>query len=91
METEYNYVCPECSNECSVPESLTGQNLICPNHSHEFFATPPILLQTASSPSLPEGFQNHVTLPEKLPFFKGGRRKILEEKFDELVKDLCAN
>lgn len=26
-----------------MPESMTGQNLICPNCSQEFFATPPVL------------------------------------------------
>jgi DNA-directed RNA polymerase subunit RPC12/RpoP len=74
METEYSYVCPNCSKECSVPESLTGQNLVCPNCSHEFFATPP-------EP------QSHFSLPGKLPFFKSGRRKILEQKFTELIAD----
>lgn len=77
MEAEYNYVCPNCSKECSVPESLTGQNLICPNCSHEFFATPPESQQTPN-PQVS-------LLPEKLPFFKSGRKKILEQRVVELA------
>jgi DNA-directed RNA polymerase subunit RPC12/RpoP len=77
-EAEYNYVCPSCSKECSVPESLTGQNLVCPACSHEFFATPPEP-QTMQS----EGF----SLPDKLPFFKSGRKKILEKRVCELATD----
>jgi DNA-directed RNA polymerase subunit RPC12/RpoP len=75
-EVEYNYVCPSCSKECSVPESLTGQNLICPTCSHEFFASPP---ETQATP------QENFSLPEKLPFFKHGRKKILEKRVLELA------
>ena len=36
---------------------------------------------------MPEGFHSHLPLPEKLPFFKSGRIKILEEGFDALASD----
>jgi DNA-directed RNA polymerase subunit RPC12/RpoP len=74
METNHNYTCPSCSKECAVAESLTGQNVICPNCSNEFFATPP-------------ADNSQVIIPEKLPFFKSGRLKILEQRLKELVAD----
>lgn len=74
MSTQYNYTCPTCSEECSVDESLTGQNVLCPNCSQEFYATPP----TANT---------EIILPEKLPFFKAGRKRILKERLAELVED----
>ena len=77
-EVEYNYTCPSCSKECSVPESLTGQNLVCPACSHEFFATPPEPQPNSQASS---------SLPEKLPFFKRGRKKILEKRVLELAKN----
>lgn len=70
----YNYSCPHCTGECSVEESLTNNNVICPACSGEFFATPP------------EG-NSQVILPEKVPFFKAGRKKLLQEKLGELVAD----
>ncbi len=74
METNYNYTCPNCSQECALAESLTGQNVICPHCLQEFFATPP-------------DSSTQVIIPEKLPFFKSGRRKILEERMAELIAD----
>lgn len=74
METNYNYTCPLCSKECSVEESLAGQNVVCPHCSQEFFAT------------LPDS-NTQIIVPEKLPFFKSGRRKILAERLQELVAD----
>jgi hypothetical protein len=74
METNYLYTCPHCSRECSVAETLTGQNLLCPHCSQEFFAT------------LPDAGTS-IVLPEKLPFLKSGRRRILEERLQELVAD----
>jgi hypothetical protein len=53
---------------------LTGQNLVCPHCDREFFATPP-----------DPGTQ--IILPEKLPFFKAGRKRLLEQKMDELIGD----
>jgi len=55
-------------------ESLTGQNLLCPHCAQEFFAT------------LPDT-NSQIILPEKLPFFKFGRKKILTEKLQELIAD----
>lgn len=73
-ETNYSYTCPNCSKECAVAESLTGQNVICPNCSEEFFATAP-------------DNNSQVIVPEKLPFFKSGRLKILEQRLQQLVAD----
>lgn len=77
METQYTYSCPSCSKECVVSESWTGQNILCPHCSSEFFATPP----------KPQEARSRVVVPEKLPFFKSGRRKILQQRFTELVAD----
>ncbi len=74
METCYSYTCPHCSQECSVEDYLTGSDVVCPHCSQAFFATPPVN-------------NAQVILPEKLPFFKAGRKKILEEKMHELVAD----
>lgn len=74
MQTCYNYTCPHCSQECSVEEQLTGQNILCPHCSQEFFATPP-------------DHNAQIVLPEKLPFFKSGRKKILEERLHQLIAD----
>src|SRR5579884_2184448 len=82
MDTAYyTYICPNCSKECSVPETQAGQNLTCPTCAHEFYATPPELTTEQSvEPAKPV-----FLLPEKLPFFKSGRRKILETRFDQLI------
>ena len=68
-----------------MPESMTGQNLICPHCSQEFFATAPEQTSTAAAP--PEETRTHSAVPEKLPFFKSGRRKILEARLADLVAD----
>ena len=81
METEYSYTCPSCNNGCLVVESLTGQNVQCPSCSKEFYATPPE--QDSSPPT--DTSESNFALPEKLPFFKGGRRKILEQRFEQLL------
>ena len=64
-----------------MPVSMTNQNLVCPNCSQEFFATPP------EPQPLPAEPQVHLPLPAKLPFFKRGRRKILEQRLDQLAAD----
>jgi hypothetical protein len=81
METEYTYTCPNCSKECSVVESMIGQSLTCPSCLQEFFATPP----ASPTPQTLEGAQAGFQLPKKLPFFKSGRRKILEGRYRELM------
>jgi hypothetical protein len=81
VETEFNYTCPNCSQECSVVESLTDQNVTCPACSKEFFATPP----NQQSPPILEGGKPAFTLPAKLPFFKSGRRKILEQRLEQML------
>lgn len=78
METEFTYICPNYSQEFTVSESFVGQNVACPKCSSEFFATPP---ETQQNPNLDGGF----ILPTKLPFFKSGRKKILEQRFDQLM------
>jgi DNA-directed RNA polymerase subunit RPC12/RpoP len=80
METEYNYTCPNCSKDCTVPESMVGQNLTCPNCSGEFFATLP-----EGQPQVDGGKQHSFTLPEKLPFLKSGRRAMLVERFEKIM------
>lgn len=82
---EFVYTCPNCAIECSVPESLTGQNLVCPSCSQEFFATPPEQSQTAGADETPE--QQGTAIPSKLPFFKSGRKKLLAARLAELVED----
>jgi DNA-directed RNA polymerase subunit RPC12/RpoP len=81
---QYDYTCPNCSKECLVEEAMVAQNITCPFCSKEFFATPPDL---SSSGSPPTGSEQppHLTVLDKLPFLKGHRRQLLEEKFDELL------
>jgi hypothetical protein len=74
METDYSYTCPSCSQDSVVAASLAGQNVLCPHCSQEFFATPP-----------PQ--PGEVAIPEKLPFFKFNRRKLLAKKMEELIAD----
>jgi hypothetical protein len=81
METEYTYTCPSCSQECSVPQSLTGQDLTCPNCKGEFFATPP----EPVSQSAMEFPASVFIPPAKLPFLKSGRLKLLEQRLAELL------
>jgi DNA-directed RNA polymerase subunit RPC12/RpoP len=85
MGIQYDYTCPNCSKECFVDESLVGQNITCPSCSQEFFSTPPDTRPGGSAPTGPEQ-PPHLTALDKLPFFKGHRRKLLEEKLDELLK-----
>lgn len=77
MAANYNYTCPNCSKECSVSEALVGQNILCPHCSLEFFATPP---EKPQSPAA-------MSVPEKLPFFKFSRRKILAARMRQLTED----
>jgi hypothetical protein len=72
MEANYLYTCPYCSQQCSIAESLAGHDVVCPSCSQTFFATPP-------------NDNSQIILPEKLPFFKSGRKKILEQKLQEAV------
>jgi DNA-directed RNA polymerase subunit RPC12/RpoP len=81
METEISYLCPNCSTECTVPESMVGQNVACPSCSAEFFATPPLPVPVSTAADGQTGF----SLPAKLPFFKSGRRRILEQRFEQIV------
>ena len=71
---EFVYQCPHCGASCSIEAQYTGQNIVCPNCQQEFFATAPEVEQTLS-------------VPEKLPFFKSGRKKVLRENLEELIKD----
>src|ERR1017187_928256 len=82
METEYTYTCPNCSGECTIFESAVGQNVSCPHCSVEFFATSPEL---AAAPAEVQDAQQKFALPAKLPFFKSGRRKILEQRLEQLM------
>ncbi len=81
MSNDYTYTCPNCSKDCHVPSSLAGQNVICPTCSKEFFATPPV----EQPMPIAQAAQGDFVLPEKLPFFKSGRRKILEQRIDQLL------
>ena len=82
METEYTYTCPNCSGECTVLESAAGQNVSCPHCSVEFFATS---LELEAAPAVVQDTQQAFALPAKLPFFKSGRRKILEQRLEQLM------
>lgn len=85
MGNDYTYTCPNCSKECLVEESSIGQNMTCPFCSKEFFATPPAPPAADAPPQVPDATP-HLTLIDKLPIFKGHRRKLLEEKLDELLR-----
>jgi hypothetical protein len=69
------YDCPSCTASCSVSLELVGLNVVCPNCTQEFTATPP-----ASSAS---DFQ----LPDAIPFFKSGKLEILKNHLNKLTSD----
>lgn len=77
-ESNFTYTCPICAMDCSVVESLTGRNIICPNCRQEFYASP--ISQSSTAPS-----RIRYTLPAKLPFFKSGRKQLLAARLEELV------
>jgi DNA-directed RNA polymerase subunit RPC12/RpoP len=79
MDAEFTYSCPSCGYESTITESLVGQNVVCPQCSSEFLVTP---RETQQKPNLDAGF----ILPTKLPFFKSGRIKILEQRFGQLME-----
>jgi hypothetical protein len=70
---ELAYDCPNCSGTVSVTESLAGHDVVCPHCTQEFHATPPE--------------QPVEALPEKVPFFKFSRRKLLKGELDRLTAD----
>jgi hypothetical protein len=74
MQNEYQYVCPHCQSECSIELQYTGLNISCPSCSQEFFATAPDL-------------SAQVALPEKIPFLKSGKKKLLKQRLEHLVSD----
>jgi DNA-directed RNA polymerase subunit RPC12/RpoP len=78
------YTCPNCSKECAIPAASAGQNVTCPNCNSEFFATPPEPPQEPPDAAIEEA-RPELALPEHLPFFKHGRRKILEQRFDQII------
>ena len=67
------YDCPSCTASCSVAPDLVGLNVVCPNCSQEFTATP---VDSAD-------FQ----LPETVPFFKSGKLEILKNHLNKLTSD----
>jgi len=81
-EANITYTCPSCSKECAVAESMTGQNVICPNCGQEFYTSP--IAVTVSQPNAMTG-RTRYTLPAKLPFFRSGRRKLLAARIAELA------
>jgi len=83
-ELNFTYTCPHCGKDCSVVESLTGQNVACPNCSQDFYASP-INVETSQADKL--NGRTPYTLPAKLPFFKSGRKQLLAARLVELAAD----
>jgi hypothetical protein len=68
------YDCPSCSTSSSVTLELVGLNVVCPNCTQEFIATPP---ESASD----------LQLPDAIPFFKSGKLEILKNYLNKLTLD----
>ena len=68
------YDCPSCTASCSVSQELVGLNVVCPNCTQEFTATPP---DSAAD----------LQLPDAIPFFKSGKLKNLKNHFNKLTLD----
>ena len=68
------YQCPNCDASCSVDTDLVGLNVVCPNCTQEFTATPP---DTASD----------FELPDAIPFFKSGKLEILKKELNKPTSD----
>jgi len=83
MLSQHTYTCPRCSTKCPAPDGETDRQVICPKCSLEFLAAAPAVDGRAPSPISPTA--SKFSLPTKLPFFKSGRRKILDEKIIELA------
>ena len=73
MRDHLLYICPHCETSCSVALDQVGRNVVCPNCSQEFTATP---VDSAD-------FQ----LPETVPFFKSGKLEILKNHLNKLTSD----
>jgi hypothetical protein len=71
------YVCSHCQQEVNVDESFTAPTLICSSCWQEFAAP-----KTGANEPAPQ-----IALPEKLPFFKSGRKQILRDKLQEVIAD----
>ena len=59
------YTCPTCEANCSVAPDLVRLNVVCPSCGQEFTANPPDPI-------------SEIQVPEAMPFFKTGKRKILK-------------
>lgn len=81
MDTKYSCICPNCSAQCTVPESFLGKNVVCPICSCEFFAAPPQIEPVLAQPVT---LERKYTPPTKIPFFKSAKRKLLEERLWQL-------
>jgi hypothetical protein len=68
------YDCPSCTASCSVSQELVGLNVVCPNCTQEFTATPP---DSAAD----------LQLPDAIPFFKSGKLEILKNHLNKLTSD----
>jgi len=76
-----SYICPNCSQKCSVAEAFIGQNVACPFCANEFLAaSPEVDSGGAEPPHLTVGQRPDLTIPEKLPLFKSGRQKLFQQK-----------
>ena len=68
------YECPQCHQSVSVDESFNSPTLICSGCWQEF---------NPSSEQVATAVQE-IVLPDKLPFFKAGKKHILRDKLHEL-------
>jgi DNA-directed RNA polymerase subunit RPC12/RpoP len=83
MLPQHTYTCPRCSTKCPVGDNEADRKVTCPKCSLEFFAA---ASAAAQPPPLPiSQTAQQFVLPAKMPFFKSGRRKILDEKIMEFA------
>jgi hypothetical protein len=74
----HQIVCPSCAGEVTVSEDQAGMVLACPHCGLEFE------LEAAT----PDNSDHQpLALPEKVPFFKASRKRILKEHMDHLSAD----
>jgi hypothetical protein len=70
--------CPTCAGNVTVSDDQAGMLLLCPHCGAEF---------EVAHRTNEHGEHLPLPVPEKLPFFKSGRKQILKEHIDHLAAD----
>src|SRR6266853_1434424 len=94
---EIQFNCPDCGGKIAVARNDLGFELPCP-HCAKTVPVPWEEIEAAAQnraniagspapppPGTPEVVESGFAFPAKLPFFKSSRRKLLQQKCDQLM------